>query len=94
MSAFEPTIQDLLQIKLPILLNGIMSRDENFFEGLNNLISNFCVRADGFQGLSTTYQYPTKIINFLFASLKLHLILKPLLKPSSEFSPLCLVDGL
>ncbi len=40
-----------------------------FLKVLNNLISTFFVCADGFQGLSKAFHYPT-IINFLFASLK------------------------
>jgi hypothetical protein len=37
-------------------------------EGLNILISIFCVCADGFQGLSKAFHYPKQL---LFASLKL-----------------------
>ncbi len=48
-----------------------VSRDEYFFEGLNILISTFCVCADGFQSLSNSFSLPDTIINFLFASLKL-----------------------
>jgi hypothetical protein len=44
-----------------------------FFEGLNILISTFCVCADGFQGLSKLFTMVLfTTINFLFASLKLH----------------------
>ncbi len=35
----NPVYKLSLLIKLPILLKGIASRDENFFEGVNNLIS-------------------------------------------------------
>ncbi len=47
-----------------------MSRDGYFFEGLNILISTFCVCADGFQDLSKLLTSLT-FINFLFAPLKL-----------------------
>ncbi len=47
-----------------------VSRDGYFFEGLNILISTFCVCADGFQDLSKVIHYPIQLY-FLFASLKL-----------------------
>jgi hypothetical protein len=40
------------------------SRDEYFFEGLNILISTFCVCADGFQGLSKTFHCPIQLLTF------------------------------
>jgi hypothetical protein len=41
-------------------------------EGLNILISTFCICADGFQGLSKAFHYPIQTtVNLLFASLKL-----------------------
>jgi hypothetical protein len=42
-----------------------------FFEGLNILISTFCVFAGRFPGLSKSFSLPHTIINFLFAPLKL-----------------------
>jgi hypothetical protein len=35
---------------------GTVSRDGYSFEGLNILIRTFCLRADGFQGLSKAFQ--------------------------------------
>ncbi len=42
-------------VKQVRLKNMTVSRDEDFFEGLNILISTFCVCADGFQGLSKLF---------------------------------------
>jgi hypothetical protein len=53
------------------VLNGTVSRDGYFFEGLNISISTFCVCDDGFQGLSKDFHYPIQILlQLLFASLK------------------------
>jgi hypothetical protein len=43
----------------------------SFFEGLNILISTFCVCADGFQGLSKAFHYLTQILTFCCAVLNL-----------------------
>jgi hypothetical protein len=48
-------------------LKGQCHEMDILFKGLNILISIFCVCADGFQGLSKAFHYPT----FLFASLKI-----------------------
>jgi hypothetical protein len=52
----------------PALFKETVSQDGYFLEGLNILISTFCVCADGFQGLSTAFH--NTIFIFLFASLK------------------------
>ncbi len=52
-----------------LFLKGTVLRDGYFFEGLNILISTFCVCADGFQGLSNAFHYPVQLLTF-FASLK------------------------
>jgi hypothetical protein len=51
----------------PRSLKGAVSRGRFFCEGFNILISTFCfcVCADGFQGLSKAFHYPT-IIRFYF----------------------------
>jgi hypothetical protein len=43
---------------------GTVSRDGYFFEGINILISTFCVCAEGFQGLSETFHYPIQLLTF------------------------------
>ncbi len=48
-----------------------MPRDGHFFEGLNILISTFCVFTDGSQDLAKAFHYTYTSINSLFASLKL-----------------------
>jgi hypothetical protein len=63
------------QLHFTLLQLLLLSRDGVtrwiFFGKSKHFIRAFCVRADGFQGLSKAFQYPTqKIINFLFASLK------------------------
>jgi hypothetical protein len=45
-------------------LKGTVSRDGYILEGLNILISTFCICADGFQGLSKAFRYPIKILTF------------------------------
>jgi hypothetical protein len=47
-----------------------VSRDGYFFEGLNILISTFCVCADSFQGILKASHYPIQLLTFLFASFK------------------------
>jgi hypothetical protein len=42
------------------LFKGV-SRDGYYFEGLNILISTFCVCADGFQGISKAFHYPIQL---------------------------------
>jgi hypothetical protein len=49
-----------------IYFKGSVSQEDIFFEGLNILISTFCVYADGFQGISKAFQCS------LFDSLKLY----------------------
>jgi hypothetical protein len=39
------------------LFKGTMSQDGNCLEGLNILISKFCLCADGFHDLSTAFYY-------------------------------------
>jgi hypothetical protein len=46
------------------LIKGTVSRDGNFFEVLNILISTFCVCANGFQGLSKIFHYPIQLVIF------------------------------
>jgi hypothetical protein len=41
-----------------------VSRNGYFFEGINILISTFCVCADGFQGLSKAFRYPIQLLTF------------------------------
>jgi hypothetical protein len=53
-----------------LFLKGTVSRDGYFFDGLNILISTFCVCADGYQGLSKAFHYPVQLLTFLFAFLK------------------------
>ncbi len=43
-----------------------MLRDGFFFEGLNILVSTFCVSADGFQGLSKAFHYPKQLLTFYY----------------------------
>ncbi len=43
---------------------GTVSRDGYFFEGINILISTFCVCADGFQGISKAFHYPIPLLTF------------------------------
>jgi hypothetical protein len=45
-------------------LKGTVSRDGYLFEGLNILISTYCVCADGFQGLSNVFHYPLQLLIF------------------------------
>ncbi len=42
-------------------LKETVPRDGYFFEGLNILISIFCVGVDGFQGLSKAFHYPINL---------------------------------
>ncbi len=51
--------------QVPKMFKGTVSGDGYYFEGLNILISTFCVCVDGFKRFSLPYT----IINFLFASL-------------------------
>jgi hypothetical protein len=39
-------------------------QEMDLFEGQNNLISTFCVCADGFQGISKAFHYPELFICF------------------------------
>jgi hypothetical protein len=48
----------LLANEAYLLFKGTVSRDEYFFDGLNILISTFCVCADGSQGLSKAFLLP------------------------------------
>ncbi len=43
---------------LLVSVNGTVSRDGYFFEGLNILIGTFCVFTDGFQRFSKAFHYP------------------------------------
>jgi hypothetical protein len=45
-------------------LKGQCHEMDIFFEGLNILISTFCVCADGFQGLSKAFHYPIQLLTF------------------------------
>jgi hypothetical protein len=47
-----------------ISLQGTVSPDGYFFEGLNILISTFGVCADGFRALSRAFHYPIQLITF------------------------------
>jgi hypothetical protein len=49
-----------------IVLKGTVSRDGYFFEGLNILISTFCVCAEGFQDLSNAFHYPLQLLTFIY----------------------------
>ncbi len=49
---------------VPVLLKGQFNEMDNFFEGLNILISTFCVCGDGFQGLSKAFHYTLYINNY------------------------------
>ncbi len=52
--------------------DGVNFNSLILFEGLNILISTFCVCPNGYQGRSKTFHCPNyTVINFLFASLKL-----------------------
>jgi hypothetical protein len=53
-----------------------MSRDGYFFDGLNILISTFCVCPGGFQGLSKASHYPLQLLTFYLLFLNYVLILK------------------
>ncbi len=63
-----------------------------FFEGLNIVISTFCVCIDGFQGLSNVLHYRTKLSTFYLLIWNDLLILKMHIETSSEFPCLWLVD--
>jgi hypothetical protein len=45
-------------------LKGQCNKMDIFGEGLNILISAFCVCADGFQGLSKAFRYPIQVLTF------------------------------
>ncbi len=47
-------------------LKGQCPELDNFFEGLNILISNFFVFADGFPDLSKAFHYPIQLLTFYF----------------------------
>jgi hypothetical protein len=47
-----------------------VSRDGYFFEGLNSLISTFCVSTDGFPGLAKVFHYPIQLLTFNLLSEK------------------------
>jgi hypothetical protein len=58
-----------------VCIEGTVSRDGSFFEGLLNiLISTFCVCDDGFQGLSEAFHYPIQLLTFDLLFLKLLII--------------------
>jgi hypothetical protein len=48
----------------PFPFQGTVSRDGNFFEGLNILFCPFGVCADGFQGLSKAFHYNMQLLTF------------------------------
>jgi hypothetical protein len=63
-------------VELPILIwtgellsvlriNGTVSWDGYFFEGLNILIHTFCACAVGFQGHSKLFHYPIQLLIFI-----------------------------
>jgi hypothetical protein len=43
---------------------GTVSRNGYIFEGLNILMSTFCVCADGIQGLLKAFHYPVQLLTF------------------------------
>ncbi len=47
-----------------LVFKGTVSRDGYFFEGLNILISTFCVCADSFQGFSKAVHYLIQLLTF------------------------------
>jgi hypothetical protein len=49
-------------IGLQLFLQGQCHEMDIFFEGLNILISTFCVYADGFQDLSKAFHYPIQLL--------------------------------
>ncbi len=53
----EAILPSAILAYLHITLKGTVSRDGYFSEGLNILISIFCVCAGGFQGLSKAFHY-------------------------------------
>jgi hypothetical protein len=61
----------------------------SFFEGLNILISTFCVCANGFQGLLKAFHCLTQILTFYCAFLKLLTNFKKRLLNPSQNSLLC-----
>jgi hypothetical protein len=57
---------------------GTVSGDGYFFEGLNILISTFCIYDDGFQGLSKAFHCPIQLLTFYLLLWNYLLILKML----------------
>ncbi len=55
-------------------------------EGLNILISTFCVCADGFQGLSKAFHYPIQLLTFYLLLWNYLLILKMLTDPPAYWN--------
>jgi|LakMenEpi03Aug12_release.lakeMendotaPanAssembly.Ray.scaffolds.fasta_scaffold2065806_1 hypothetical protein len=55
-SLFLLVVQESVDLLLDTV-KGTVSRDGYFFEGLNILISFFCLLADDFQGLSNTFHH-------------------------------------
>ncbi len=75
-------LQFWTQGRHPHLLNsdfkGTVSGDGYFFEGLNILISTFCVCADRFQGLSKAFHCPIQLLTFYLLLWNYLIILKML----------------
>ncbi len=64
--------------KYSTVIKGTVSRNEYFFEGLNNLISIFLVCADGFQGLSKAFHCPIQLLT-LFCFFDYYLLILKML---------------
>jgi hypothetical protein len=60
----KPNIDRFQQAVPASIIKGTVSRDGNFFKGLNILISTFCVCADAFQGLYKAFHYPIQLLTF------------------------------
>ncbi len=72
-------------------IKGTVSRDGYFFEGLNILISSFCVCAEGFQDLSQSFHYHLalllvlKMLTETFLRLSLSVTVRCSLVPTSHW---------
>jgi hypothetical protein len=47
-----------------LIVKGTVSQHGDFFEGLNILVSPFCICADSFQGLSEAFHFPIQLLTF------------------------------
>jgi hypothetical protein len=54
----------ILGLNIDFFLKGQCHEMDIFFNGLNILISTFCVFVNGFQGLSKAFNYPIQLLTF------------------------------